>query len=253
MKKTQTLNQIFTKIPMGLFNLMLMLFGVVLFTSLAIWQWHRGQEKQELINLYQSRSNESAISLSQALKISDPRYLHVKAVGLLNTKNRFLLDNQFYNHQMGYQVITPLWLPDDKKFILVNQGWIKAPPSRKDKPLLNQSTDVQTIKAEHGNLQTIKGIISIPSQFSLFNSMNENESWPKRILSVDIKAIEQVLKRPVYPFLILQDPEKGENLTRQWTITVISPQRHYAYALQWLIFALITIGIYIKSMIKKRV
>ena len=57
--------------------------------------------------------------------------------------------------------------------------------------------------------------------------------WPKVIQQVDIHFIEQVIKLELPPFVIkLTDSSDG--FIRNWQPVVMPPEKHYAYAVQWM-------------------
>src|SRR6266850_376746 len=79
-----------------------------LFMALGSWQTRRAEEKRALGAQLQS----------------------VSATGTFLPKYTVLLDNKLRHGKAGYEVVTPLRLAGSELQVLVNRGWVQAPPTR---------------------------------------------------------------------------------------------------------------------------
>ena len=84
--------------------------------------------------------------------------------------------------------------------------------------------------------------------------MPDNQ-WPLRVQKVDFDAIGEQLGVELAPFEIRVTPEValGNNtpLPRHWQdVTVMGPERHKAYALQWFALALAALLIYVAAALR---
>ncbi len=190
-----------------------------LLISLGIWQIHRGEEKQRTQLEFLKRNQAIPINLSQLTMTADKKInAYVLAEGYFDNKHNFLLDNKIYQHQIGYEVLTPFFLKNRHTAILVNRGWIPQKINRKILPL---------IKAIHGNL-IIEGFLLWPKKtFSLEATIEKN--WPQRIQVVTPQFLKQ---RGLNPFLIMIDKQHTYSFIPRRPI-IFPASRHYAYAFQW--------------------
>jgi surfeit locus 1 family protein len=220
--------------PTG-FMTILTIFSLLLFSNLGMWQIHRGHAKALLLSQYDMRRHASPVNFSMAMANQDILYRHVQAHGYFDNKHNFLLDNRFHDHQIGYEVITPFLPLNEKTFLLINRGWIAAPISRKNLPLIPDVSDVQTVT----------GIMNVVKPFSLFKVDEESAQWPRRIPYFDSKLLAKDLNQKVFPGLLLLDPHASNGFVRDWSIVIMPPAKHYAYAVQWFLFALIALSLYV--------
>ncbi|MEM1243953.1 MAG: SURF1 family protein, partial [Pseudomonadota bacterium] len=137
---------------------------------------------------------------------------------------QFLLDNRFKNHQIGYDVFTPLIIDNSDKVIFIDRGWIVAPHERVKLPYF---------QTPEGNV-TFVGLLRLPSakQFVLSKKISE-AGWPKRIQKIDLQRMAKAIGKTTYPFYLLQRTNLEDNLVREWQPTVMAPERHLGYAMQW--------------------
>lgn len=211
---------------------------------LGIWQLHRADEKNLIVNEYQTRTISQPLQLTDLTHSGrDLSYYPIKISGQFDNKHTILLDNKFYLHQMGYQVITPLIL-NNHQTILVNRGWISQGSNRQQLPLIPAVTGIQNIS----------GIIHhvAKHQFTLEDINNLAVTWPLRIDKIDFPLLQKALGYPIYPYIILLNPDQPNGFIRNWHPAHGNPARHIAYAVQWFALALILIIIFIAVNTHKR-
>lgn len=209
---------------------------------LGFWQLHRFDEKRLLETKFASGSKLAPLTLAQTKNLTTPNYETVQIAGYFDNAHSFLLDNQFYKHRMGYQVITPLIIQNDARLVLINRGWIPQGPFRKLLPNI-------PVTIEKVNL---KGLIYIPKKNPFISNELESITWPQRIESVDLSTISQRLHHPIYPWILLLDPENRHGFIRNWQPTTMKSSMHMGYAIQWFLMAAVLLFIYIKVYIKRK-
>ncbi len=140
----------------------------------------------------------------------------------------FFIQNKQYKNRIGFEVLTPLQIPGEKKLLLVNRGWVKA---EKGVPL----PKIANITGK----QLIQGYIKLLDEYRFM--LGKNILYPERrpliMQEVDIKEISQLTGLTFYPFILRLDPDQANGFVRDWIITTSLPQRHLAYAIQWFAMA----------------
>jgi surfeit locus 1 family protein len=184
-----------------------------LLLSLGIWQLHRAETKRLLL-------------------------LHVtpiKTKGHYDNNHVFLLDNKFYKHQIGYEVLTP-FIINNNKLILVNRGWIARDANKYPlPPVIPEAISEATIGE-----QIISGILYKPPEkpFLLKKTLLLNNNWPLVIQAIEIKNLQEKLKKNIYPVIIWLDKNNKNCFSCDWHPVVMPPEQHRAYAIQWFALAL---------------
>lgn len=201
---------------------------LILLLNLGFWQLSRAEEKRVLIE-QQTQSMKAAPLQLSVIAEDDPeslRYRKATARGYYDVAQQFLLDNQIFKGKAGYFVLTPFMLEGGKKAVLVNRGWVAANPNRLILP------DV-SIKNLH---KTINGRINhFPSVgIKLAGAAIPTQTSPALVQIVDTEILAKKLSYPLLPFQLELDANMPEGYTRQWlSTTLMSPQQHFGYAMQW--------------------
>jgi surfeit locus 1 family protein len=217
-----------------------------LLIALGIWQLHRAEQKRVLQADYTAHSQATPLNLNRLhyTPTVDWRFYAAQVTGHFDNAHQFLLDNKFYQHQVGYQVLTPFVLTGVNKVILINRGWIAAG---------NKRLILPTIKPIHGEL-TLRGIIQIPdAKPFMLGAAADSADWPKRIEKIDWIKINALMQQNVYPLVILLAPTEPYGFVRVWAPFNGKITTHYGYAFQWfaLAAALLIIFIAVNTQRKK--
>ncbi len=214
-------------------NCIISLFGfalVALLMSLGFWQLHRAQYKRELLATFSKRQQSQAISLTVVSR--DPaawQYQQVKLRGHFDSKHSFLLDNQFHQHHVGYQVFTPFVIAGGKERVLVNRGWIGVGVSRDKLPHLQQISGVMTL---HGLVYR-----PLKKMMVLKHITAKQLIWPNRIQRLDFNEMARKLGYSVESFVILLNADQAHGFIRQWKPVIMPAAKHTGYAVQWFALA----------------
>lgn len=210
--------------------------GLALLLTLSGWQISRGLHKASVIASTDTGKN--AYQLLETMPGDSAQLNYQTAIlqGSWDKERIILLDNRVYQSQLGYEVIMPFRLSDDK-LILVNRGWISQAQA-KDPALLQLQEQLPT-----GTLYLPKKGFTLGQ--AIQTEMLESDDWPKVSLYMDLEQFSTALGQPISPLMLVLDADNANSLTRIWKAVVIQPERHYAYALQWfgLAIAFIIFGI----------
>jgi surfeit locus 1 family protein len=226
----------------SLWSIIAVIVFLPLLISLGYWQLHRAAEKQHLKDDYLTRSHAQPLDFTQKLP-TNIDYYPVKITGTFDNAHQFLLDNKFHNHQIGYEVLTPLLL-NNKQTVLVNRGWIAQGASRQQLPML----------AAVKNPVVLEGIIYIISKktYALHDPANET-TWPRRIQIVNFPQLEKISGYHLLPFLVLLNANQANGFVREWSPINLNVNMHYGYAAQWFALAATLLVLFIILNTKRKI
>jgi surfeit locus 1 family protein len=130
-----------------------------------------------------------------------------------------LLDNKVRGQRAGYEVVTPLRLAEGIH-VLVNRGWIEAPPRREQLP------DIVTPR---GRVR-VEGIMleRLPQPLRLGGPAK----GPVR-QSLDLKQFSAESGLRLQAFVIEQHRGIADGLVREWPKPDAGVGKHQAYSFQW--------------------
>ena len=200
--------------------------GIALTSALGVWQLGRGNEKAAQAEHLSSAQNGPVIAIpSTELNAADVAWQRVEASGRFAPEYTVFIDNRVLNGVVGYHVITPLKIENGERYVLVNRGWVAAPPDRRHLPKI----------VTPSGLLRITGIALIPNerQFELSTRVAEGNVWQNMTLS----RYRATFNIPIQPVVIQQDSALDDGLRREWAATGPSPDRNFGYAFQWFAMA----------------
>jgi surfeit locus 1 family protein len=182
--------------------------GCVLFVMLGAWQTRRAEEKRALGAHLQS----------------------VSVTGTFVPKFSVLLDNKLRHGKPGYEVVTPLRLTGSDLHVLVNRGWVQAPPTRDVLP------EVRTPPGE----VHIEGVAIL--RLPRLLTVEKNEQGKVR-QSLELSAFGAETGLRLQPRLIEQHSSAADGLLREWTRPDAGIEKHESYALQWYSLAALAVAL----------
>lgn len=202
---------------------------ILVCARLALWQFDRAEEKAGLLEAW---AQADALALEHAGP-GAVAYARVQAAGRFEAGRNVLLDNQIRNGQPGVHVFTPFRPAGLDRSWLVNRGW-HALPSRQ--------TPLPRIETPEGRIE-IAGRLSHPPrvgrQLGEARPLNE-EDWPNLVTYLDLARVEDALGSELADRVILLDPAHPAHLTGDdWRPVNFGPDRHRAYAWQWITMAVV--------------
>lgn len=209
-----------------------------LLLGLGFWQLDRAEQKRAWLVQLKMAAQQDAVNLN----VSQPEFehaahRHAKASGRYDAAHQVLLDNQVRDRRQGYLVLTPLRLAGSDLAVLVDRGWVPAPPARSQLP----PVDIAELAV------TVQGVIDKgPSAGLKLGEAAGEAGWPLRLQYLDYALLAQRLPYSLLPYLIRLDPDQPQGYRRDWQpVTEMGPATHVGYAVQWFGLALALVVIYV--------
>lgn len=222
-----------------------------LLLSLSHWQWQRAQEKTQWLRDQAQAMNADVLDLNtlinndwQAL-----RYRPIRAKGHYDSSHQFLIDNQISEGKPGYYVMTPFIFsnqPDTAahKAVLVNRGWLPLGQNRADLPSLSVTEQLITLEGRINYFPSV-GV-------KLAGVEQPTDTWPSVVQVVNSDILAKKLNYPLATVQLELDKQMPEGYKREWQVsTLMRPEQHNAYAMQWLGLALTLTFLYFWYSFKK--
>ena len=221
---------------------MITLVVVVIFVKLAMWQLDRAELKDLVKDKFESRLATDYEFFSASDSLVDIDYRNLILEGDFDVSRTILVDNKLFKGRAGYNVLTPFILSGSQKIVLVNRGWIGVGDSRDTLPVIEPPV----------LLTQVKGIASVPTTEGFrMGVVNLTKSWPQVVPYTDIDAMQASFSGELLPLMIWLAPDQPGYYERNWNPVWADPDKSRAYALQWIIFALIAVGLYLFLNLRK--
>ena len=217
--------------PTAGFTLLALLLALA-FVRLGAWQWQRGSEH----SAERARFEQGAaqlIELGARAAGAVPLYQRIMVRGQLDGRHQFLLDNRTFRGRAGYEVLTPLERAGAPA-LLVDRGWVPFTGTRSQLPPVGIAASGSVELT--GRLALLPG----PGLASGRAAPDPHAPWPKVTGYPDMQQLAAALAAPLEPRILLLDPQAPFGYLREWHAPGLEPLRHYAYAIQWWAFALLT-------------
>ena len=165
---------------------------------------------------------------------TEERFVPVTVTGRYDTGNEILVRGRSQQSQLGFEVVTPLVL-DDGTAVLVNRGWLPAPP--------NDARAVPVVPAAPTGTVTVTGRV------------HPSESRPRAVESrgdrIEVRriAVPQLAGELHYPlygaYLLLTEQEPpADPALRAIEIDRQNSMLNAGYSVQWWLFAAMALGAY---------
>lgn len=143
----------------------------------------------------------------------------VSVTGEFAERYTVLLDNKLRDRRPGYEVVTPLKLANSADHVLVNRGWVAAPPTRDVLPEVR--TPSGTVRIEGVALERLPRLLAAGPQGGKV----------RQTLDIAEYAAETGLR--LQPRIIEQHSQLADGLLREWPRADAGVGKHESYALQW--------------------
>lgn len=212
---------------------LLMLAVVGLFSRLALWQYHRAQERTALLAALDAARHGPARPLPATGVDGLPRFAPVVAEGRYDGGRQVLMIEmpQPDGDAIGAEVLTPLHMPGGR-LLLVNRGWVAAGPD-------GQTTAALVPPA--GTVR-VRGLLSsLPTPgVRLGGAGGANAGrWPQRLLYPDWTGLDRLYGTELIHRVLLLAPAGQGGYDRAWRLKPAhGPQENYSYMVQWIGLAL---------------
>lgn len=208
-----------------------------LFVRLGVWQWHRGLDREAAWQRF-ARGADRVLDLDAGGGTSDVStvavFQRVRVSGRLDGAHQFLLDNLTYRGRAGYEVLTPLER-DRAPALLVDRGWVPFTGSRAHLP---------DVAVESAGVSVTGRLAELPAAGLASGRAPPDASarWPKVTSYPSFPELRAALGEPIAERILLLDPAEPRGFAREWRPPGLAPARHFAYAIQWWVFATLALG-----------
>ena len=228
------------------FAIALTLTGIALFVRLGVWQLDRANQAQQLLAAFDA-APKAAFEDFADVRTAPPadRFPHVRLSGQFLADRGYLRDEQMRDGKRGVEAYAAFAPSGTNEVLLVDRGWIAwshEPGTHPALPPLPQGEATLTgVYAPFpGNGIRVGG-----------NALTRQTAWPKLTLAIDTQEIAADLNHPLLPRVLLLDADGAAGFVRSWTPSVMPPERHRGYAVQWFAFAIAAIVIFVLLHYKK--
>src|SRR5699024_2910148 len=156
-----------------------------------------------------------------------------------DSSRHILLDNQMRGGQPGVHVFTPFQPEGTARSWLVNRGWY---------PLPSRQEALPKVDTPRGSL-AISGRLANPPRVGLELGTAralDADHWPNLVTYLDLDRVETALGTRLADRVILLEPTHAAHLTGdEWRPVNFGPDRHHAYAWQWITMAVAVLLIWV--------
>jgi surfeit locus 1 family protein len=201
----------------------------VAFVGLGRWQWHRGQARQLQWEAF-ARGADTVLPLRERRLADVPRFARVSLTGHYRPERQFLLDNRMHAGQAGYEVLTALELADGR-VLLVERGWVASTETRARLPNVSF--------APAPRVTVVGRVDDLPRAGLAYGRAPPalSGSWPRVTAYPRMDELDAALGHVLERRIVLLDPGAPAGYVRDWQPPGLPPARHWAYAIQWWLFA----------------
>ncbi len=159
------------------------------------------------------------------------RFYRVVAKGHYETDHQILIDNRVHQGRVGYHVITPLRLAE--------QRGAAAGQPRLDRDWRGPRAACRRSTPPAG-LQQITGVATVPAE-KIFHARQPEPlepGWQRVWQNMDMARYAAAVPFPVQPVVVLLDPDSpAGGFTRDWSRLDAGISVHQGYAFQWFMLA----------------
>ena len=203
---------------------------IVVFILLGFWQIERAGSKASLIQEFDLEQAKAPKPISD----SSLQWSRVYIEGFYDPAQQVLIDNQIKNGKVGYKIYTPFYYKQDQA-IFVDRGWIPQGKTRKDLPNVNFNAT---------KLRIIGSLIKPEKEVLAGDELLTNE-WPLVSQTKSPRVIQKAYEKKFSDMVLILDP--GSLFMNEHVALipfVITPTKHYGYALQWFTMSLVLAGMF---------
>jgi surfeit locus 1 family protein len=203
---------------------------VVVFILLGFWQIERAGSKASLIQEFELEQSKAPKGISGSSK----QWSKVFIEGFYDPTQQVLIDNQIKDGVVGYKIYTPFYYEQDQA-IFVDRGWISQGRTRNDLPNVNFNPT---------KLRIIGTLVKPEKEVLAGNELLTNE-WPLVSQTKSPSLIQQAYEKKFSDMVLILDPGSlfiNEHVAL--TPFVITPIKHYGYALQWFTMSIVLAGMF---------
>ncbi|SFD36131.1 SURF1 family protein [Pseudoalteromonas denitrificans] len=220
-------------------SLIVVIMVVCLCFVLANWQLQRADNKQKRLNYLNEMQRHGVLGWSDLKSFPsdfNKTGLQLEISGTIQTSRYWLLDNRTLNGRPGYDVIAAFTPTKSQQALLVNFGWVAQGLNR------NQLPDIKLPDHQVSILVQLKqGELA---GFYLKGAEQATQGWPKLIQFINLKMQENQSAHSFVNFMAYATQNYGF-AKPHYNSVVMPPEKHQAYALQWLLIGFSALCVFI--------
>jgi surfeit locus 1 family protein len=208
----------------------LLLLGA-LFAALGVWQLGRAETSRATRTQFDDGVTEAMLEALPSSLEDTARFRRLEVGGEYVGRPQFLLDNMLHDGVAGYHVVTALRIPGRRERVLVNRGWVPAGGDRRVLP------DVEV----GGASRVVSGRLERLPRPGLRLGADADGEPAGNVVVLQYptaQGLAELLGEPVFDYQLLLDASRPDGFVREWSAPGVAPERHLAYAGQWLALAI---------------
>ena len=195
----------------------------------AQWQFNRGQVRHDRNATITSHTSLPIIGLDEAKKdLAGSEWRKIKVTGSFDGSRQILLRNHYFEGKYGFEALTAFISTDGQEF-WVDRGWVQAGATATERPELPPTPAGEVTILGRLRLDT-----SLPQ--GNFFAVPTGKSGLISEANAQSSNTENEIRAPFYLDLLEGNlPELTPAVVAE--LPELSDGPHFAYALQWVIFA----------------
>lgn len=212
--------------------------AVVTMVYLATWQYDRLHERRADNELIEQRTAEPPAPVGELDSPETDRYRVATATGVYDPEGEVLIANQTMRASPGWWVVTPLEL-EDGSVLAVNRGWV---PFASAEP----EGSFEEFAPPEGEVVVTGLLLATQAEVEVDES---NRALPR----LDLRELQRRLDASVHPLWLQldeQQPAQPGDIPVPLPPPELDDGPHLNYTGQWIIFALLTVIVYIVLVVR---
>ncbi len=194
---------------------------VVVFLALGVWQLDRAASKQYWIEQKSVGLTNEPTFIEFLANFEGQEFERLALRGHFDQQVYWWLQNQIVEGQVGQDLLVP-FITLNGDAILVNLGWVTE-------------DTVHQVPEFDGRIITLNGFYRKPFDLPFVNNIFVTD----KPSVIEVKPSDFPYNDMVADWYLQIDPAQPEALTTHWQTSTVSPAKHYGYALQWFVMAVV--------------
>jgi surfeit locus 1 family protein len=203
----------------------------VLFAALGTWQLRRAEESRATRAQFDDTGSVAVLEALPSSLDGSERFRRIEVRGGYVERPQFLLDNMLHDGTAGYHVLTALRVAGRREQVVVNRGWVPTGIDRRVLPGVGVGGETRIVS---GRLERLPQ----PGLRLAADDASDGSAGDVVVLQYPTAVeLARRLGEPVSDYQVLLDAAAQDGYVREWRAPGVAPERHLAYAGQWLALA----------------